>query len=64
MSDNVKHWLSNGAWAGAWSAGFGLSVGVFGDAVALTAVTGIAAASSVVWYVTGRRNKNSTPNTG
>lgn len=64
MSEKTKHWISNGAWAGAWSAGFGLSVGVFGDAVALTAVTGIALASSVVWYVTGRRSGGPGPDTG
>ncbi|MDN5696804.1 MAG: hypothetical protein L0G70_02375 [Rubrobacter sp.] len=64
MSDNTKHWISNGAWAAVWSAGFGMSVGVFGDAVALTAVTGIAAASSMVWYVKSRRNRDSAPDTG
>lgn len=64
MSSTVKHWVSNGAWAAAWSAGFGLSVGVFGDAVALTAVSGIAAASAYVWYRTGRRNERPGTDTG
>jgi hypothetical protein len=52
----LKRWAANGAWAAAWSAAFGLCVGVFGEAVALVSVTVVAAGTAAVWYATGRRD--------
>lgn len=46
-----------GAWGAFWSAGYGLSVGIFGHAVALTTIFFLTVLTAGVWYVTDRRDR-------